>query len=607
MTKRGTRSTGRLLFLAVALIIAAALAGIMHHGETAEDFLEVGISFADPGQEQTLRCQEGSGDGEILVFLPAGAKTARWKTEGWRRFELDGVQLQDGQELPAADGRPHTLTERGLGGLLTREYSLRILQSEHLASVHLSTQSGAMDYIQKEKGNEEEGWAAIVNADGTVDFSGAFSSLRGRGNYTWLLEKKSYSLDFWQEENLLSLGEDSRWVLLANASEDTHMINRMVFELMREAGIAGVQNSTWVDLYLNGEYAGNYLLSQKVKPQEEDVAGGWMVEFDGYWKEEGGVGFETSGGEAIAVKFPQKADEAEVSGIASQIQRVENAVLSGDGTDPETGLSWQELADADSLVKKYVLDEISKCPDGWNGSNYCFWRDGKMYFGAPWDYEFSFGNQPAWFSNLKLPEGIYHAAETRWYAALYQKPEFMEEVREVYASVFRPWLTGFAREGIAEQAERIGASMRMDAARWGQQEENFSRKIGELREYIEDRLRWLDREWLGIEGGGEDPVYYALRLMDGDSETAVYYIREGEYVDPDMLIMDDRHFTGWYEDEACTAKAAVLDEPVRGEIVLYAGWDRLGARLVLAAGLAPLAVFLLVLALWTLRHLPLRK
>ena len=279
MTKRGTRSTGRLLFLAVALIIAAALAGIMHYGETAGDFLEVGISFADPGQEQTLRCHEGSGDGELLVFLPAGAKTARWKTEGWRRFELDGVQLQDGQELPAADGRPHTLTERGLGGLLTREYSLRILQSEHLASVHLSTQSGSMDYIQKEKGNEEEGWAAIVNADGTVDFSGAFSSLRGRGNYTWLLDKKSYSLDFWQEENLLSLGEDSRWVLLANASEDTHMINRMVFELMREAGIAGVQNSTWVDLYLNGEYAGNYLLSQKVKPQE-DPADGWMVEFD---------------------------------------------------------------------------------------------------------------------------------------------------------------------------------------------------------------------------------------------------------------------------------------------------------------------------------------
>ena len=38
-----------------------------------------------------------------------------------------------------------------------------------------------------------------------------------------------------------------------------------------------------------------------------------------------------------------------------------------------------------------------------------------------------------------------------------------------------------------------------------------------------------------------------------------------------------------------------------------AGWDRLGARLVLAAGLAPLAVFLLVLALWTLRHLQRRK
>ena len=95
-------------------------------------------------------------------------------------------------------------------------------------------------------------------------------------------------------------------MLLANASEDTHLINRMVFELMRDAGISGVQNSAWVDLYLNGEYAGNYLLSQRVKPQGADLSDGWMVEFDGYWKEEGGAGFETRGGESIAVKTSRK-------------------------------------------------------------------------------------------------------------------------------------------------------------------------------------------------------------------------------------------------------------------------------------------------------------
>ena len=144
--------------------------------------------------------------------------------------------------------------------------------------------------------------------------------------------------------------------------------------------------------------------------------------------------------------------------------------------------------------------------------------------------------------------------------------------------------------------------MRMDAARWGAQEENFGRKIRELKGYIKDRMRWLDEEWLGLEAKEEETPYHALRLMDGDSETAVYYIRDGEYVDPDMLVTDDRHFTGWYEDEACSIEAQVLSEPVTGEIVLYAGWDRLGARAVLAAGLTPLALLLLVLGCWILRH-----
>lgn len=601
MTKKETRTVLRLLFLAAALVLAIVLAAYTHHGEKAEEFLTVRVSFADFEQEQILRCQPGHKENELWVFLPAGTQKACWDSMELRRFTLDGEELTDGQLLPAADGQPHTLTEKGIGGLLEREYTLRILQSENLASVHLSTQSGSMDYILEEKGNEEEGQALIAKGDGRVDFLGDFSCLRGRGNYTWLMEKKSFSLQFLEQETLLSLGQDSEWVLLASASEDTHLINRMVFELMRDAGILGVQNSTWVDLYLNGEYMGNYLLSQKVKPREE-VFQGWMVEFDGYWKEEGTAGFETAGGEAIAVKIPEDAQEDEVSEIARKVQQVENAVLSPDGTDPETGLSWQELADADSLVKKYVLDEISLCPDGWNGSNYCFLREGKMYFGSPWDYEFSFGNQPAWFSHLKVPYGLYHAQQTPWYAALYEKTEFLEAVRKVYESVFRPWLTEFVKEGIDGQAGWIGASMRMDAARWGAQEENFGRKIRELKEYIEDRLRWLDEEWLGLEAKEEETPYHALRLMDGDSETAVYYIRDGEYVDPDMLVTDDRHFTGWYEDEACSIEAQVLSEPVTGEIVLYAGWDRLGARAVLAAGLTPLALLLLVLGCWILRH-----
>ena len=148
----------------------------MYHEETAEDFLSVPDFVCRFGSGANGALQPGTGEKELLIFLTAGAREARWEAAEGRNFTLNGEELKDGGMLPAADGRSHILTERGLGGLLKREYTLRILQSENLASVYLTTQSGSMDYILKEKGNGEEGFASVVNADGTVDFSGAFSA-----------------------------------------------------------------------------------------------------------------------------------------------------------------------------------------------------------------------------------------------------------------------------------------------------------------------------------------------------------------------------------------------------------------------------------------------
>ena len=65
---------------------------------------------------------------------------------------------------------------------------------------------------------------------------------------------------------------------------------------------------------------------------------------------------------------------------------------------------------------------------------------------------------------------------------------------------------------------------------------------------------------------------------------------------------DGYEFKGWFEDEALTKPVKkIFRMPMRGA-VLYAGWDRLGARAVLAAGLTPLALLLLVLGCWILRH-----
>lgn len=584
---------GRLLVLLSAMVLAGGLCICIIGQRSSAGNLSVWASYGEQGQE--ISCWQEEGGNSLFLFLPSAADTLRWHVRNGESFWLDGEKIENGSEYIFENGTTHTLLAGGPWGFGGKYYTLTFLQSAQTASAFVVTETGKMDYILKEKGNGEGGGLLLVDETGKVDYSGAFANIRGRGNYTWLLDKKSFSLDFGQPRGLLGMSETAQWVLMAGAAEDTHLINRMVFEMMREAGISGVQESTWVDLYLNGEYAGNYLLSQKVQPQQEDQNGGWMVEFDGYWKEEGGIGFDTQAGEAVAIKYPVDADKEKQEEIAGFVRQVENAVLSADGIDPQSGRSWQELADADSLVKKYVLDEISKCPDGWNGSNYCFLRDGRLYFGSPWDYEFSFGNQPSWFSDLKLPQGLYHREETSWYDALYKKEEFLNAAKEIYRNFFRPYLLAQADGLLEKQARRLEASMAMDTRRWGRSGHNFDKKVSDLHNYIRDRISWLDQEWLGLPASKEIP-YYGLHLMDGEEEYAVYYIREGSFVEEDMLVREDEDFMGWYEDSDCTIQVDELSEPVYGDIYLYAGWDRRAARMKLLIHMLPLGIFLPVLA-----------
>ncbi len=581
-----------LLVSLVFLALFAVLWGRQQEAAAPDVFLQ--IEYGETVQEICGILKE---DGDILCFfLPSARGRLSWRVGAAADWWLDGIRMEDGMACGMEDGKEYRLVKKGklFGG--GGEWTVRVMRSENLPSVWLTTHSGKLDHVLEEKGNREGGKVSFLTETGEAGYDGAFEEIKGRGNYTWLLEKKSFSLHFSQPVELLSPTEDDQWVLLAGASEETHLINRMVFEMMRSAGIADVPQSTWVDLYINGEYYGNYLLSQKVRPTAQDRESGWMVEFDGYWETEGKPGFYTDAGEILAIGYPQTKQEGASAGkhesIRRLVQEAEDAILE-EGVGRE---SWQELVDADSLVKKYVLDEISKCPDGWNGSNYCFYREGKLYFGAPWDYEFSFGNQPAWFSGCSLPQGIYHREHSTWYRALCEKPEFMDAVKTVYREFFRPYLQNWASQTLEEQAGFIRASMEMDALRWDRKQERFDRKVEELGNFITDRLSFLDGEWLGLADGGQTP-WYALHLMDGDAEYAVYYYRAGSYVDEEVLTREDSSFRGWFLDPACTVVADVCAEPVSGEVFLYSGWNTGIAHARALFVLWPLFLFLPVLGL----------
>ena len=427
-------------------------------------------------------------ENDMWIFLPAGCEEAVWKIpeNSGHSWSIDGEKLENGSRIEGKEGQSAELVEKGIFGLKSWNYRIHVLKSEKIPSLYLETESESMEYLHKTKENSEKGYIRTVDESGKESYEGEVFKIKGRGNYTWLLDKKSYTLTFSKPVGMLGMQERKQWVLAACADEDTHMINRMVFEMMREAGIENVQESRWVDVFLNGEYAGNYLLTQKVEVPADGEHGDWLAEFDGYWMEEGNIGFITEEGESVAIIEPENASEKKQREISGFFEKVEEELT------PEGDGDWRQFLDEESIVKKYILDEIGKCPDGFNGSNYCYLKNGKLYFAAPWDYEFSFGNQPRGYTELELPDGLYHQAETLWYRRLWRDEKFQQAVINEYESFFEPYLKQMEEKGLDQWAEEINASMKMDAVRWGRGKENFRSEVEEVKGFIADRLSWLD-------------------------------------------------------------------------------------------------------------------
>ena len=82
--------------------------------------------------------------------------------------------------------------------------------------------------------------------------------------YTIIPEKKGYNIKFDKQQSLFGLPASKKWCILANYDDKTLLRNKFSSVLGKE-----IFNSEWnpysysVDVVWNGEFRGNYTLSEK--------------------------------------------------------------------------------------------------------------------------------------------------------------------------------------------------------------------------------------------------------------------------------------------------------------------------------------------------------
>ncbi len=110
---------------------------------------------------------------------------------------------------------------------------------------------------------------ALYNTANSDMYHGAIG-IRGRGNSTWRGSKLPYRIKLETAANLFQMGSNKNWVLLSNEYDDSLMRNKIAYDLSGEIGMTYMR-STWVDLILNGQYAGNYQICEQIRIDENRV------------------------------------------------------------------------------------------------------------------------------------------------------------------------------------------------------------------------------------------------------------------------------------------------------------------------------------------------
>jgi len=250
--------------------------------------------------------------------------------------------------------------------------------------------------------------------------------------------------------------------------------------------------------------------------------------------------------------------------IQQHLQAVENAILSADGIDSQTGKSWQELIDLDSWVKKYLLEEILGNYDAGSVSQYFYFSgenpEGKLYAGPIWDYDNTLGNYEWQTMNPQaLLAGRPHITadtDTPWYYALYQKEAFSKRVKELYKTVARPRMDQLLDDLLIQQ-ETLTSADQCNSLRWSRGD--TAEKSTIMLTFLKDRMAFLDQIWI------ENREYHMVQVYNGVGSWGCFAVFPGECL-PILPEYDDTVYSGWYQEG--TGADFALTKPVEESLII---------------------------------------
>ncbi len=233
-----------------------------------------------------------------------------------------------------------------------------------------------------------------------------------RGQSSQQFPMKSYSIELWNNDStslnrsLLGMPSESDWVLYAPYTDKTLMRNVLAYQISRELG-NWAASCRYVELILNNQYKGVYVLMEKIKRKNTrvnisslnnndntypNVSGGYIFSLD---KEPNGwlsnyLPLSALQGQKIQYSYiyPKLTNitTAQQSYLKSYVDTFETALYT-------KNVNYKNYINTNTFIDFMLVNEISRNVDGYRLSTY-FNKDrlGKINAGPVWDFDLAFRN-----------------------------------------------------------------------------------------------------------------------------------------------------------------------------------------------------------------------
>ena len=402
--------------------------------------------------------------------------------------------------------------------------------------------------------------------------------MRGRGNSTWYADKKPYKVKLKDKKDLFGMGANKHWILLANRYDNSLIRNRLTYWLGSKMGMEYTPQCVPVEVVMNGEYYGSYLLCEQIRvgdsrvaiddlddddaimaTDEPTITGGYLLSMCPDDDEPKDNKIKLDSETEFLIESPSFEDyfnKSQKEYITNYLQDTENAIL-GDGYKNAKGKNYDEYLDVAAAVDYWWMQEFSANGDAYgSGSTYLYKkRNGKLYWGPLWDFDYV-----AWGDldyDCDPPEGFDNTGMA-WFYSLRKNADFAAKLIARWKT-FKSYLDEATKAGgqIDKYYQQTKISWTYDREKWGSYldsyygdddevitiQRSYEDEIEQLRNWINGRKTWVNDNVDTLK-----PVKIKVTFKNGDTVLKTINCIAGDEIHglPTAPKKKGYVFEGWY-------------------------------------------------------------